>query len=492
MSTDRIQQAIDATRAAVDELGPLDTSFVPLPDNLYIDPDIYAGACPWLDQYIDFSRRWSPWGYEMFHEATGLWVLSTVAARRVRYEFGGPNVTQLSIVFACRTSAFAKTTTAKIGAEFVSAAGLDHMLAPSDVTPEALISMMGGRIPIPGDYDDLLPSERAELQSKIAFAGQRGWFHEEFGSVVNAVAKGNHYMSSYRELLRRIDDGAATYSRVTQTRGTETVRRPYLSLLGNTTPGDLVGIGVRGGKLWNDGFFARLAFIAPRQEETRGNERFPRERKILPPQMIKQLAEWHKRLGIPTVSISRDTDDSPYRAKVSNPLVWRDPPMALTDDVYDAVYDYVNALTAIANADPNLADLAGNYIRSHEKALRIAALLASFDESKEITMKYWGRAREIAERWRQGLHNMYDTVSSNLEQSESGTHERVIAERLRRYGVMTARELSQKLSGRLSSDQIKSVLGGMVDADMVTEMKEGRKTVYVLNQDIDSTESSES
>ncbi|MCB0112242.1 MAG: hypothetical protein KDE53_40240, partial [Caldilineaceae bacterium] len=161
-------------------------------------------------------------------------------------------------------------------------------------------------------------------------------------------------------------------------------------------------------------------------------------------------------------------------------------PMSLDDDVFDAVYDYVNALTAMANSNPGLADLAGNYIRNHDKALRIAALLASLDGSKTISMRYWGRAREIAERWRQGLHNMYDTVSNNLESTDEGTRELVIAEQLRKYGPQTARQIHQSVRRKLSSAEVKGTLQGMIETNVVTEIAEGRQQRYVLTQDLDS------
>ena len=37
----------------------------------------------WLEEYVDLSRIWSPRAYDDFHEACGLWLLSTIAARRL-------------------------------------------------------------------------------------------------------------------------------------------------------------------------------------------------------------------------------------------------------------------------------------------------------------------------------------------------------------------------------------------------------------------------
>jgi hypothetical protein len=61
---------------------PSDGTGMPdLPDSAWIDPDLGQDACKWLDEYIDFSREWSPRAYDGFHIACGLWLLSTIAAR---------------------------------------------------------------------------------------------------------------------------------------------------------------------------------------------------------------------------------------------------------------------------------------------------------------------------------------------------------------------------------------------------------------------------
>ncbi len=47
-----------------------------------------SAPSPWLDAYIAYSRAWSPRAPASFHEACGLWLLSTIAARRVVTHLG--------------------------------------------------------------------------------------------------------------------------------------------------------------------------------------------------------------------------------------------------------------------------------------------------------------------------------------------------------------------------------------------------------------------
>ena len=82
----------------------------PLPDNVHLTEDIGINACPWLDDYISFSRKWSPISYDGNHEAVGLFLLSTVAARRVAYSFGKAGYTNLYVAMVGRTSIHAKNS----------------------------------------------------------------------------------------------------------------------------------------------------------------------------------------------------------------------------------------------------------------------------------------------------------------------------------------------------------------------------------------------
>src|SRR5207248_11561637 len=58
------------------------------------------------------SSKWSPRAYDGFHEAVGLWILSTIAARRVALAHGGRRYTPLFIALTARTSLYSKSTTA--------------------------------------------------------------------------------------------------------------------------------------------------------------------------------------------------------------------------------------------------------------------------------------------------------------------------------------------------------------------------------------------
>jgi hypothetical protein len=82
-----------------------------------------AEASLFLDDYITLSTKWAPRAYAGFHEAVGLFVLSTLAAHRIKLQFGPRGVyTSLYIALAARTTVYTKSTTADIGMALLDAA----------------------------------------------------------------------------------------------------------------------------------------------------------------------------------------------------------------------------------------------------------------------------------------------------------------------------------------------------------------------------------
>lgn len=77
----------------------------PLPIEAVLPPEASKGACDWHDQYVAFSKMRSPRSFQVFHEANGWVLLSTVVKRRVvLYNFGAPKYTPLFIAIVARSS----------------------------------------------------------------------------------------------------------------------------------------------------------------------------------------------------------------------------------------------------------------------------------------------------------------------------------------------------------------------------------------------------
>ncbi len=268
---------------------------------------------------------------------------------------------------------------------------------------------------VPENYQSLSKDHKERFLEQLAFAGQKGWYYEEFGQLFIDMMKSNGPMADFRGHIRRLDDTPDRFGNGTIARGLETIDYPYLSILGILTPDDLLPYAKRGSALWGDGFLARFFLVAP-DPDFYSNEQFPRGLGVIPASLIDPLKRWHEELGIPKVEISGT------HAKIIQPdrQVLR-----LSEEVFSAYYAYDDGINQITRSRTN-HDLDGNYARFPEKALRMAALFASLSGSPTIEMNHWARAQMIAEHRREELHILYSQLSENLTAQKPSIEEKVL------------------------------------------------------------------
>jgi hypothetical protein len=149
-------------------------------------------------------------------------------------------------------------------------------------------------------------------------------------------------------------------------------------------------------------------------------------------------------------------------------------------DVFEAYYTYNEALVDIALLSDQ-QDLDGNYSRIHEKALRVAGLLAAIQGSKTVTIRHWARAQQIAEGWRRNLHNMYQSLCGTIAVSTKRNMEDAIVNLLGRSDSgATKREIVKGIRG-LSSSDADELLPRMVSSDLIVETVDGKTKRYWLS-----------
>ncbi len=445
-----------------------------LPESARISESVGQGACKWLDDYIAFSRLWSPRGYDGFHEACGLWLLSTAAAHRVGAHFGGPRYTCLYIGMIARSSMWAKTTTAKIAIDLLKKVDLAYLLAAEDSTPQRFLSEM--TIKVPDNYDKLTPEGKKRAQLKIGLAGQRGWYIGEFGKQLAAMMREGGYMADLRGIIRLFDDGEDEYEYATIMRGSDVVKNPYLALLVSMPPSELKRYAKKGSELWGDGFLARFALVTPADGKlSRG--RFPEGERKVPIELITPLTKWNNRLGIPDVEITDKLgpDKKPIGYDISvSPLNMS--MLNITKDVVEAYYGYHDALLDLTRGF-TVQDLDANYTRFSEKALRISILFASLSGCEQIELRHWAKAQAITERWRAGLHELYRQLNRPKESFMNEMEDRIINVLLRKE-KQTERQLRQQT--KLSSQEIRTILSSLIESEMVESAPAGKTVEYYL------------
>lgn len=459
--------------------------FPALPEIAYLEPGLSAGACQWLDEYVQYSKQVSPEGYIDFHEACGLWLLSTIAGRRIKIPFARKQYTPLMIVMVARTSLYAKSNTAEAAINVLQSAGLRWLLGSDETTPQKLMSDMAGQLP--KNYDSLAADQQYYIQKKIAMSAQRGWFYDEFGGLIKAMSKQGGVMQDFKGLLLKLDNCADSYEYSTQTRGAELIEKPYLSFLGTATPSDFRSNAKAGHDFWSDGFNARLAFICP-PPDTSIDAPFSLGETPVPWTLQKALRDWHERLGYPSVDVKpkKDSKDRIIGHDVEKSEL---PEIACVfgEGVYDAWTRYRSALKKITKDLPT-QDLDGSYNRLSIKAIRIAALFASLENNDVIEMRHWALAQSIAERWRRSLHELYYQVNKPHDETTYAKRVeddilRVVKQLEAKEKPPTIRDLSRYLT-RVDIGRIKMGVVDLVKAGLLSENKDGKSPRYSTMEDL--------
>jgi Protein of unknown function (DUF3987) len=451
----------------------------PLPDDARLPANRGQDASPWLDEYIAFSREWSPRAFEGFHEAGGLFVLSTIGARRIALHLGRPRYTNLYIALIARTSLYVKSTTAEIATATLKAAGLDWLLAADDSTPQKFIQDLTLRVP--DNFNTMTPEQQERDKLRLALTAQRGWFYEEFGQHLDAMNHEGGVMAAFRGMLKRFDDCRDRFEYATISRGNDVVERPYLALLVNLTPADMKPLAKLGSAMWNDGFWARFAFVVPHANNI-SRARFPKGERIIPTNLIKPLREWHERLGVPDISIDDELDakGNPTGKKRVSVQPLQVATCTFADEVFEAFYRYHDGLLEIVAKSDN-TDLDGNYARFAEKALRISMLLASLENNNQIEIRHWARGQEITERWRMNLHALIEQVNQADPSKEKQDEARMLWI-VQKLGTPTAAEVARYVRGMSSAETV-LLLEGLVKAGALKSQQTGRATRYEVVQD---------
>lgn len=391
------------------EVEPEQENMPTLPESARV-PDTLSH--PWLEKYFEYSKLVSPRGFDDFHTAGGLEVLSTAVAGRIEIP-GGPDGqhTSLMIAFVAEPGKWAKSTTAQVYVKVLRAAGLGFLLGADETTPQKFMSDCVGYIP--SNYFQLSEEKQQRWRQRLAMPGQRGWYYDELGAFFRAMNKLNGPMEAFRGLVLKLDTRALSYTYATQARDHEEIERPYLALLGCTTFADFRQVAKAGSAEWNDGMLSRFIPIVPPPGSAPDKpllfESFP-----VPYELTSALREMHEWLGIPEIDIVEEEDEKDKKGRtrklVIKVLRTRTERVITPDREVKAAFNrYESALNHMEKPE----DLASSYVRLPIKALRVAALFAGLDRTQTITMRYWSLAQEIAERWRVSLHRLYDQTNNS-------------------------------------------------------------------------------
>ena len=467
-------------------------------------------ASPTLDALIKFFQYWCTRSYEGYHEAVAIWVLSTIAARRVVLPWRKGVWTNLYIVLVSDSTVNAKTEAASYGQYVIEQCGLKFLLSPADITPQKFVSKMGGNVySIPRNYSVMKDEDKKRLELKLAFSAQKGWVYDEFGDFLQEIIKGSGPTKQFYKLLKRLYDNKTEYEYETVTRGDEVAEMPYLSLLGTTPPDSLKPIANTDSAVWTDGAFARMAFIVSPDKKPR-LQSAPDGEAIIPNEIRDALVHWHERLGVPNCEIIDLAEKEELQNEADKALgkkpekrnkdlpaydIERDPlpqnPVYWTGSgVREAHEQYYGALATLAYERRLSGAFKSTYGRLPGMALSIAMLLASLENNGYMDMRHWGRGQAIAERWREDFHELVKQLSNGNAGGYGALEEAVIevlTAKIPRGQKANSRVISQKGSTLLrnaGSPTVRKVLNELFSQDAIAREGTGNAaSLYGLKEE---------
>ncbi len=444
-------------------------------------------ASPTLDALIAFFQYWCTRSYQGYHEAVALWVLSTIAARRVSLPWRKGIWTPLYIMLVATSTTHAKTEAASYGRRILEDCGLDYLLCPDEISPQKLMHNMAGTS-LPRNYAVMSEVDQEYQRLRLAFSGQRGWLYDEFGNKLQEIISAKGYNGLFYALLKQLYDCKRIYEYDTLARDNEQIVMPYLSILGTATPACLKPIAAKDSATWTDGTFARIAFIVPPKNEIK-LQSAPLETCVVPEAIKAALCVWHERLGIPhceiveTELVEAADETTPGKDKSRK---YQDRPLYQIIKGSQAHEAYYQSLTILAQEHTLDERFRATYGRLPDMALRIAMLLASLENDNQMDLRHWGRGQAITERWRANFHELIAQISSDEERGGYGEMEDKVLDALSRMGKMaTSRDIAQKntVLRKLGSPEVRKILDELADAQVIHKEGHGRGACYGLKKE---------
>ena len=258
LTADPSAQAEDSNESVL----PL-TAYMPeLPKTVHMseaESERALGVGRWLDEYIAFADRASPMTPALFHQSYGLAMLATAIARRVFVRAGDDVIyPNLYMLLVAPSTLYAKTTGLNVGLKMLEMAGLNNFLLPTGVTPQSLITELTNRVP--QTFNEWSKDDKDDWQKERLFSAQRAWWMDEAASLLDLFKQKN--TADLLGLILKLYGSPSRLTASTVGRGRETVRYPYLSICGPTTPAAMRAH-LKNAELWGDGLFARFLFVTP-------------------------------------------------------------------------------------------------------------------------------------------------------------------------------------------------------------------------------------
>jgi Protein of unknown function (DUF3987)/IclR helix-turn-helix domain len=469
-----LQIADPAAEPPAPEPEPTDDITIPdLPREARLSDDAIRAAASvgrWTDDFLLWAAARSPMTPPEFLLAGALYCIGLVTSRRCMVQIHEPVYPHLFILWVARTSVYKKTTGLRTIWDTIYAA-TPHMLFPEEMTPEAFMGALAGKLP--SNYDKLSGYDKRLIDLSLPHAAQRGILLDEASSLFSTSKK--DYMAGSEELLLRGYDAPPTYNRETGQDGRLIVKDMAISLLGATTPAAFAR--TVDAAAWETGLTARFILLYPSGKMPYKQSTLSSKEYRPPMDLVKRLAKLHNMLPTAPIAKAIEDEEPPSRTTLS---------ARIDRDVFPPFNAYSKALTYDMLWDKLDPALHGNYSRLPVGAEKVALQLAAIDWADEgdqqqpirITLGHWARAQQITESWRASLHRMKHALTASKETEEE---DRILSHLESRPNGETLRELCHRTGlPKKSVEQALDTLleAGLVMSEDVKPVRGPTKTIY--------------
>jgi hypothetical protein len=366
------------------------------------------------------------------------------------------------MMLSAPSTLYTKTTGFKSALKLLDTAGLSHLLLPDGVTPQSLITELSNKAP--ESFKDWTQDDREDWQRERPFAGQRAWWIDEAARLLAQFQQ--KHLADLLPIVLRLYECESKIKVSTQIRGHETVRNAYLTICGPTTPAALRPH-LKTHDYWTNGLFARFLLVTP---DTPPIRHFYPDPFPVPP----KLAEHINNLAFQRLELPKENALGPISAPPATEAKISDSVRKRWDNYHEAMFELIKTQSVPEK-------LYACYGRLHEKAIKIAMLLATSDWTKMakgnpliIHSGHWARAQQMTEGYRASLHRVIEEASQLLENEDDELAQKIFI-KIQLQPDKTVRELAQDLhmtSGE-KYNRLKQTVVNLVELEMIekTERK---------------------
>jgi len=415
----------------------------PLPTYAQLSqPHIEAanGVALWLPQAVQWASERSPMTPPLFLFAGFILLIAAAIARRMYVHLGQPFYPHLYVLWVAATTQYAKSTGLRCVMDMAEKA-FPHLQMPRELTPEALMASLSGKLP--GNIENLPELDQRRQRLGALFAAQRVMYIDEASGL---LGNRKDYMQGNTEILLQNWDGVPRLERQTNKEGLIIARNMGFSLLGATTPAAMARYVTP--DRWEDGEMARYVLLCPDKVMAYDDSIGSYEP---PPHLTTALKRLHDRLPPPP-----DIHDPEQKAETLS--------VAMDDDALKGFQAYRRAM--IETSRELDSQLHGNYGRLPTQALKVALCLAAIDWSAQaegnkpvIRSGHWAQAQQIVETWRESLHRLVIVLN---ETRDSRGQTRILSTLKHSPSGLTARDLGRQ-SG-LTTKDVNSALNVLIES----------------------------